>query len=231
MEKQTEYKNSVVLLGIESSGSTCGVGVAVENQLQGEISVKSQNIHSEKLAAFVEFILENLQITFEDLTGIVLSAGPGSFTGLRIGYSLAKGIAHPLNMPIVEVPTLDVWAHQAAEQNIPIMSAVDAYRGEVFYSIYKWDQNQFERLSDYSIIKIDELNRVVEEKTLIAGAISEKLKLNIKKTLSSLAVFRGTSMPSIGTLLELGNQKFKRGEFSDFDNSEPFYMRKFKGVS
>ena len=231
MKDQTQEKKSVTLLGIESSGSTCSVGVSMKNQLQGEISINGRNIHSEKLAPFVEFILENLQITFTNLDAIVLSAGPGSFTGLRIGYSLAKGIAHPLNMPIIEVPTLDVWAYQVGERNIPLMSVVDAYREEIFYSIYGWDDNQFRRQTDYSIIKIDELGQIVNEKMLINGSISDKLKSDLKKTIPSHAIFQNSSMPSVGALLELGFKKYEQEEFSDLNSSEPFYMRKFKGVS
>ena len=85
MENKTEHKNQTVLLGLDSSGISCASGISTDNQLQGEISISNKNVHSEKLAIFIDFILDNLKISLEDLSGIVISAGPGSFTGLRIG--------------------------------------------------------------------------------------------------------------------------------------------------
>lgn len=233
MENQTRHKNPLVLLGLDSSGVSCSAGVAIDNQFQGEISITNKNVHSEKLAIFVEFILENLKITIEDLSGIVISAGPGSFTGLRIGYSLAKGVAHQSNIPIIEVPTLDVWAYQAGKQNLTIMPVIDAYRGEIFYSIYEWEKGQFKRTGDYSISSIINLNRIIKQNTLITGAFSESLKLEIAETLSPFAVFTSevNSSPSIRALMDLGHQKFVQKKFSDLNSCEPFYMRKFKGVS
>lgn len=233
MKNQIKNKSESVLLGIESSGITCGVGVSISGQLRGEISLNSKNIHSEKLAAFTEFILDNLEMKAEDLSGIILSAGPGSFTGLRIGYSLAKGLAHSLNIPIVEIPTLDIWAHQMGKQSLPIIPVIDAYRDEIFYSIYQWEQSEMKRQTDYSVIKIANLDQIVKQKTIITGSLAEQVLSKIRKALSDLGVFPGNfhSIISIGALLELGHKKFEKGEFSDLNSCEPFYMRKFKGVA
>jgi len=230
MTQDTNSKKKKVLLGIESSGMTCGIGISADNRLLKEISVNGKNVHSEKLAVFTESILHSVKIEVEDLSGIVLSAGPGSFTGLRIGYSLAKGIAHRSKIPIIEVSTLDVWAYQLGEQNSQIMAVIDAYRNEIFYSIYRWEQNQFRRITDYSIVRIEELDKLIAERTLITGAIPAELKAEIGK-ISSLAIFEnGTTRLSMKSLLELGHKKFVMGEFSDLNDCEPFYMRKFKGV-
>lgn len=231
MTQQINSKNKTVLLGIESSGLTCGVGISIDNRLEKELSVNGRNVHSEKLAVFTESLLDDLRIEIADISGIVLSAGPGSFTGLRIGYSLAKGIAHLSKIPIVEVPTLDVWAHQLGKQDIQVLAVIDAYRGEVFYSIYRWQENRFSRITDYSISRIDELSGLITERTLITGAIPADLKSQIGK-LSSLAIFESaTSRLSMDSLLKLGGQKFVKREFADLNSCEPFYMRKFKGVS
>jgi tRNA threonylcarbamoyladenosine biosynthesis protein TsaB len=224
-------KRETILLGIESSGTTCGVGVSINSRLMKEISVNGRNVHSEKLPMFVQSVLEELKIKIAHLSGIVLSAGPGSFTGLRIGYSLAKGIAHHSRIPIVEVPTLDVWAYQIGPKNSKIMAAIDAYRNEIFYSIYEWKEERFARISDYSIINIENIAERIAQPTLITGAITQTLESQIAK-ITSLSLFRnGTYKPSMDALLELGLQKFERGELSDLNNCEPFYMRKFQGVS
>lgn len=231
MTEQNISRNKTVLLGIESSGLTCAVGISIDDRLDKGLSVNGKNVHSEKLAVFTESLLDDLKIEIADLSGIVLSAGPGSFTGLRIGYSLAKGIAHISKIPIVEVPTLDVWAHQLGKQDFQIMAMIDAYRNEVFYSIYRWERNGFRRITDYSISRIDELDGLISERTIVTGAIPANLKSKIGQ-ISSLAVLEnGTAQLSMDSLLELGYRKFEKGEFSDLNSCEPFYMRKFKGVT
>lgn len=220
------------MLGIESSGGVCAVGVSSDSRIIGEISLNSPNIHSTKLASCVDFILHNLQVRFEELSAIALSAGPGSFTGLRIGYSFAKGIAHPLGIPIIEVPTLDAWAYQEGEQQGQTLAVIDAYRDELFYAMYERRKSRLKRATDYAIIKIDELGRRISAPTRITGSISEKIQSQISSVVpNALFSNRMSAAPSMAALLELASDKFRRKEFSDLDDSEPFYMRKFKGVS
>lgn len=103
-----------ILLGIETSGDTCAVGISRDGRLLLEIAANIRNIHSRELAPFVALALEKAALSTRDISALVLSAGPGSFTGLRIGYSFAKGLAHALAAPVIEVPTLDVWAYHSA---------------------------------------------------------------------------------------------------------------------
>ena len=111
------------------------------------------------------------------------------------------------------------------------MAVIDAYRNEIFYSIYEWNQRQFVRISDYSIVNIQDIAERITQPTLITGVITQAIESEISKV-GSLTVFEnGTSKPSMNALLELGYQKFQKGELSDLDNCEPFYMRRFKGVS
>lgn len=231
MTKEENSKQKTILLGIESSGITCGVAASFDNRLAKEISEDARNVHSEKLAMFTESILDNLKIEIANLSGIVLSAGPGSFTGLRIGYSLAKGLAHYSKIPIIEVPTQDVWAYQLGEQDSQIMAAIDAYRNEIFCSMYKWKENRFTRILDCSIINIENISELITERTLVTGAIPDDLKSEISKQ-SSMAVFEnGTPQISMDALLKLGHQKFENREFANLNDCEPFYMRNFKGIS
>ena len=97
------------ILGIESSGMVSGACISLEDELVAQSILKVKNIHSRQLALLVEQLMDHLHLQYSDLAAVAVSAGPGSFTGLRIGYSLAKGIAHALNIPIIEVPTLDIW--------------------------------------------------------------------------------------------------------------------------
>ena len=222
----------IYLLGIEASGLTSAVCISREDQLLGAISLNLKNIHSRKLSAITRELLDHINLKFTDLSGIILSAGPGSFTGLRIGYSLAKGLAHPLNLPIVEVPTLDIWAHQNGRTDLPVLSIIDAYREEIFCAKYLWRGNELDRIDEYQLLSVSSLKKYVPEKTLIVGSDLEKLKDNISKLLGKKALFPFplSRDPDSHSLCHLGYKKYVNQETVTASDCEPRYMRAFKGV-
>lgn len=228
MERKT------ILLGIESSGMACAVGLSADNQLLLEISANIKNIHSQKLAPFVEYALQSAGLQVQDLNAIVLSAGPGSFTGLRIGYSVAKGLAHALKIPLIEVPTLDVWAYQTGEQSSPVMPVIDAHRGEIFCAVYQWESGGLKLTRDYALAKPDDLPEFLKTAVVLTGgADARKLYPQLEAHLppGSFLLRPSPESPQVWALLELGFEKYRREQFSDLNSCEPLYMRTFKGVS
>lgn len=231
--KEKNRTSSTVLLGIESSGLTCAAGIFREGELLAEISANIKNIHSQKLAPFVEYVLQTANITAAELNAIVLSAGPGSFTGLRIGYSVAKGLAHALNIPIVEVPTLDIWAYQAGIQPQPVLSVIDAHRGEIFCALYYWEGLKLCRDRDYTLLSPQELPEFLSGTVILTGGDAEKLYPQLEKFLpaGSRILDPSPKAPQTWALLQLGLQKFRQNLISDMNSCEPLYMRAFKGGS
>jgi tRNA threonylcarbamoyladenosine biosynthesis protein TsaB len=231
--KEKNQTSPVALLGIESSGLTCAVGISREGELLVEISANIKNIHSRRLAPFVEYVLQTANIPAGELSAIVLSAGPGSFTGLRIGYSVAKGMAHALKIPIVEVPTLDVWAYQAGVQPQPVLPVIDAHRGEIFCALYRWEEGKLRRERDYTLLSPPELPEFLPGEVIITGADAENLQPQLEKFLpeGSRILNPSPKAPQIWALLQLGLQKFRQNLISDVDSCEPLYMRAFKGGS
>ncbi len=229
----TNEKNSNILLGIETSGKTCAAGLFAGGELRAESTISIPNVHSEKLAPLVNQTLENAGLSLSDLDGLVLSAGPGSFTGLRIGYSLVKGYAYALDIPLVEVSTLDVWAYQCGDRGRPVLVVIDARRGDVYCAEYAWHNSKLERTSDYSLLPIGELNRFASRQVIVTGVDAVGLKEILMPHLPNGATFL-TPAPSVldvNALLALGAEKFQAGHFSDLVESEPLYMRAFHGVS
>jgi len=151
MERKTD---EIRILGIESSGLVSGVYISRGSNLIGQIALNVKNIHSERLATILEQLLSRVHLKFNELSALAISAGPGSFTGLRIGYSLVKGLGHSLNIPIVEVPTLDIWSYQEGEQEIPVFSIIDAHRNEIYYGSYFWENGKMEKKDKYHLIAI-----------------------------------------------------------------------------
>lgn len=231
-KKEISGGGEPVLLGIESSGSACGAGISRGGQLLGEISANIRNIHSRQLAPFVEYLLQTTGTAGKDLSAIVLSAGPGSFTGLRIGYSVAKGLAHALQIPIVEVPTLDLWAYQAGMQSLPVLPVIDAHRGEIFCAIYHWEEDELKRSGEYALITPPDLADFLSGAALLTGVDATSLYPSLESYLppGSRWLHPSPASPQLWALLELGLQKYRQNLLSHSDSCEPLYLRTFKGV-
>lgn len=231
-EKRQSSVPSPVLLGIESSGNTCGVGISSGGQLLGEISANIRNIHSRQLAPFVEYLLQTTATARKELSAVVLSAGPGSFTGLRIGYSLAKGLAHALGIPIVEVATLDVWAYQAGVQSLPVLPIIDAHRREIFCALYHWQGEELKRYSEYVLLSPPDLPGFLSRGALLTGADAAGLYPALEPFLppGSRRLHPAPAFPQLWALLELGLQKYRQNLLSQPDRCEPLYLRTFKGT-
>lgn len=228
----TEEQQGVCLLGIESSGISCGVAISRNGQVLGEVSLNLKNIHSEKLAPLVGDLLSTLNLTAQELHGIVLSAGPGSFTGLRIGYSIAKGMAAALQIPIVEVPTLDIWAFQAGEQALPVLPVIDAHRGEIFCASYYWEKHRLRQDGKYRLLQPEMLREYISTPVLLTGADAAKLFPTLSPFLldGSRLLNHPANFLQPWALLSLGYEKFRQEKFADAARCEPMYLRAFRGV-
>jgi len=231
MQKESTDKH-IILLGLETSGLTSGVYLSLNNQLLAEMSLNVRNIHSRGIALFIEQVLKLTEIGYDQISAVVISAGPGSFTGLRIGYSVAKGMLHALQKPLIEVPTLDVWAYQQGRLNVPVFSFIDAHRQEIFYAFYRWEDQTLKRESDYQIMPFDELTKRITEKTFFVGPDVVRWRIPLQNSLGERALFAYPIQQQLQgwALLQLGYEKFMAGQFSDLHSCEPMYLRPFKGI-
>jgi tRNA threonylcarbamoyladenosine biosynthesis protein TsaB len=220
------------LLGIETSGLTSGIYISINNSLLAQISLNIKNIHSRRLSGMIHFLLDQADLTLRNISAIVLSAGPGSFTGLRIGYSLAKGLAHARVLPIVEVPTLDIWAYQAGMTELPVIAIMDARREEIFCAQYSWKNKEFQRQGNYQLLSFTALTDLIKRRTLITGADLERLSSKIDERIDKNVVLPHPlpQQPEGRALLQLGYRKFLAREYSQAETCEPMYIRAFKGI-
>ncbi len=222
-----------LIVGIESSSRTCAVGLARGRELIKERKANGANIHSKMLLPFIEEVCAAAGISLGEIEALVLSAGPGSFTGLRIGYSVAKGIGHVRGIPLIEVPTLDVWAHQAGTRETPVVPLIDAYRGELFYALYRHGPGDFARISEFRCSTPEEMSQVITGPVLFTGSGVPAFKEKLREILGDRARFPEL-LPgelSMESLLTLGFRSFHAGRFANTAACEPLYLRKFKGVS
>lgn len=129
----------MLLLAIDSSGLTASAALVTETAVLAEYNTNYKKTHSQTLLPMIDEILRMTQTAPEDLDGIAVAKGPGSFTGLRIGSATAKGIALSAGIPIVEVSTLEAMAYQLYGTKDLICPMMDARRQQVYTGIYRFD--------------------------------------------------------------------------------------------
>lgn len=215
------------ILNIETATKNCSVALAKNGEtiLCKEISELGYS-HAEKLHVFIEEICNESSIQLKDLQAIAVSKGPGSYTGLRIGVSAAKGFCYALDIPLISVDTLAVLASQAvsiAKENDLIVPMIDARRMEVYSAIFN---NKLEKIREIEAQIIDENSFASIENTVyFIGDSSEKAKAVLTK--SNFIFLDEIVYPSAKDMSAISFQKFLNKDFEDVAYFEPFYLKDF----
>jgi tRNA threonylcarbamoyladenosine biosynthesis protein TsaB len=145
------------VLGIDTSSQAASIAIMDDQKLIAEYTINTKKTHSQKLMIMIEemFKLSDMKIDEIDLIGVCI--GPGSFTGLRIGMSTAKAIAHVRNIPIVGVNSLESLAFNMSFSKYTICPIIDAQRNQVYTNSYTWENNELTSKDDIKVVSIDEL--------------------------------------------------------------------------
>ncbi|MDO5410830.1 MAG: tRNA (adenosine(37)-N6)-threonylcarbamoyltransferase complex dimerization subunit type 1 TsaB [Lachnospiraceae bacterium] len=150
------------ILGIESAAMTASVAVLEDDHLTAEYTIDYKKTHSQTLLPMIAEIKEMIQLDLESIDAIAVSGGPGSFTGLRIGSTTAKGLGLALNKNLIHVPTLDAMAYQIFGTKGLICALMDARKENVFAGIYRNEQ-EFQVVKASCHISISELAEVLNQ--------------------------------------------------------------------
>lgn len=213
------------LLSLETSTKVCSVAIHGDGQLVGRQSYHLTNSHSELLPEIIRELLINSQLTQEDLAGIALSKGPGSYTGLRIGASVAKSLAFTLNKPLVGIDTLDVMMEQVwpfADTGL-YSPMIDARRMEVYCKL--WD-SEGQVIWDTNPLIVDEhtFDAYKDRKVTLFGNGAEKFKGLFGEHVRILDGF----YPDAAFMGILALKAFQAGQFEDIAYFEPDYLKEYR---
>jgi tRNA threonylcarbamoyladenosine biosynthesis protein TsaB len=144
-----------VILCLETATTNCSVAIAVDGEVKAIREENNQKFsHAEKLHVFIEEVLSEAKVDKKKLNAVAVSKGPGSYTGLRIGVSAAKGLCFALDIPLISTPTLEVLAQQVNTSNSHIIPLLDARRMEVYSAVFNSDKKQV-RETKAEILKED----------------------------------------------------------------------------
>ena len=212
------------ILHIETATKVCSVALSLNGELIAcKESSSNEFVHGEQLTNYISEVISSANIQLKNITAVSVSSGPGSYTGLRIGVSTAKGLCFGLSIPLIAVPSLLSLIYLAKERhpNSTICALFDARRMEVFRQVV--DQNMVELVSVGPQV-VDEYSMVDFEPFLAVGDGINKLKelwgnRNIQ--------FDDSIVPSAKGQLILANQKFKTHDFEDVAYFVPNYGKEF----
>jgi tRNA threonylcarbamoyladenosine biosynthesis protein TsaB len=217
-----------LILNIETSSTICSVCLAKDGKLVDYREDVQGNSHARVLTVFIEDLMQKNNLTFNQLDAIAVSAGPGSYTGLRIGTSTAKGLCYALSKPLIAVPTLLAMADGVMKTvSIPTaayMPALDARRMDIYTAVF--DANGGELLKTQAVTVDEKLAEELERYSplLVFGSGAEKCK----EVFKSLNVQFVTGIQSDARfMISLSEAKAVSGQFEDLAYFEPYYLKEF----
>ncbi len=220
------------ILAIETATRVCSVALIDGGAVTGESGLNIPHVHVERLVILINELLENLHASYAEIDAIAVSNGPGSFTGLRIGLSVAKGIAFALDRKIIAVPTLDALALslsylESGRMVVPILHA----RGEEFYyAPYVITDSGAQRQRAYAIAEAEKIaDEFAEETVFIGEGVAA-----FSKTDAARRKFGQGSMKDVPASARevalLADDRFKKGEFADLSSLVPLYIKDFIAI-
>ena len=216
------------VVGIDTSTASGSVGLIEDEEVVAEHLLNIPVTHSERLLDTIELALREARWTIEDVDGWAISAGPGSFTGLRIGVSTVKGLGFATGKPVAGVPTLDVLASQISPTPYLICPILDARKREVYTALYRYEEGlSFRRQSAYQAIGPDDLVKKIGERTIFIGDGVKTYGDFLRKSLPSFAVFPPSSLNVLhgARVAQWGLDLLRRKEYSDLSAFVPIYVR------
>lgn len=213
-----------LILNIETATKNCSVALAKDGKTLAIREIATQNFsHAEKLHVFIEELFTETNLKLQDLSAIAVSQGPGSYTGLRIGVSAAKGLCYALSIPLIAVDTLELLARKITITEGSIVPMIDARRMEVFCAFFDGNYNKIREIKA-EVIDETSYQEISETLHLIGdGAMKFKDILTDAK----FQYYPEIEFPSATEMAPVSFQKFQNKQLEDVAYFEPFYLKDF----
>lgn len=215
------------ILNIETATEVCSVAVSSERKIIFQKEETKGPSHAVLLGQFVNEAVEYLRAENIKLDAVAVSCGPGSYTGLRIGVSEAKGLCYGLDIPLISIPTLKLMAHSVSnlvEKSILLCPMIDARRMEVYDALFDTELNELQSVSADIIDENSFADFLTKDKIAFFGNGSEKCKAVLQRP---NAVFLDNIYPRAIDMVKLADEAFESGSFVDVAYFEPFYLKEF----
>ncbi len=215
-------------VAIDTSTSTASLALVQDNEALAEFTWRCGRNHSVELLPRLLHLLDQAKLGIESIAGVVVARGPGSFNGLRVGVSAAKGLAFSLGVPIVGISTLEAEAYQHAEIGLPVCPIFNAGREEIATAMYRKEQNKWHRLVAEHITTVEALCSQITTRTVFCGEFIPVIAQQLRKKLKQKAVMLSPAagLRRAGFLAELGLRRLKAGDYDNPATLQPIYLRR-----
>lgn len=221
------------IINIETSTEVCSVALCKDDKVIALRENKEGLNHAKLLTIFVEEVMKETKLSFKEIDAVGISKGPGSYTGLRIGVSTAKGLCYGAKLPLIAIDTLNSLCVEAIkrseniDENTWFCPMLDARRMEVFCAFYDKNNKQKKDISAV-IIDLDSFKEILDErKVIFFGNGADKCKEII---IHENAIFIENIQCSAKNMLALSNEAFENKIFEDLAYFEPFYLKDFVAI-
>lgn len=212
-----------LILNIETSSENCSVSIANQGNC---ISLVEENInkynHDEKIHTFIKYALEGAKIKFFELNAICIDKGPGSYTGIRIGSTVAKALCYALNIPMISIDSLSIMVQKLSiinnNDNYLIIPIIDA-KSEVYTAVFNSNHKMITPISKI-ILNKDSFKEYYKKKIYIIGNGIKKAKEILKINFEYFSVY----YPSAEGMIKISNKIFQKKNFEDINDFNPIYL-------
>jgi len=216
-------------LAIDTSTEYAGLALLRDNEALAEMNWRCGLNHTVELYPHLDFLMKSARAEMKDLDCIIVALGPGSFNGLRVGVSAAKGLALNLKIPIIGIGTMQATAYQHAETGLPVCAVQNAGREEIAVAIYQCKPRKgWTEIKGEYITFPAALAETIKETTLFCGEIKPAVALKLKKLLKSKAVIPdpASQMRRAFYLAELGLKRRAAWQSDNLATLQPVYLRR-----
>lgn len=217
------------VLAIDTATMVSSAAIVTDGKLLSEIIMQLNKPQSEVLMNHIINALDIAHVKKQNLTGIAVNIGPGSFTGLRIGLATAKMMSYALNIPVTAIPIDEVLAYHYPVENIYLATFIDAQKGNVYFSIKKWQNNVLQNVQELSVLSLMEAIETCEKLDLPVIAIGDIVQKKYDQfdncTNTSVALAHHI-MPCAANTGLAGLRRFATGKTDNIMTLEPLYIRR-----
>jgi tRNA threonylcarbamoyladenosine biosynthesis protein TsaB len=216
------------ILAVDTATKSCSVAIIEAGSLSAELTTLKDQTHSKHLMELIHNGLGMSGFSAADLDGLAVTIGPGSFTGLRIGISTIKGLAHALDKPVVGISSLDALAWQCADRSYLICALLDARKGEVYSATYRYTNDTLTQKSPENASAPGAALQKIKEPCVFIGSGAQLYRRNISTVLGDLAHFAPKSQNIIraSSVAFLSMERFETHDTVEVADLVPHYIRK-----
>jgi len=215
-----------MLLAIDTSTDSAGLALVQDGRTLAEATWRCGQNHSVELLPHLTRLLQEARAELQSVSCILVAKGPGSFNGLRVGLSTAKGLAFSLGIPIIGISSLALEAVQHARTDLPIGPIFNAGRGDIATGLYQKRDNRWQQLAPEHITTVEALDSEIKEKTLFCGEYLPVIADELKKKLKDKAVIAPDKPRRAGLMAELAKERLEAGDYDNPTTLQPLYLRR-----